>query len=49
MEKIDADLMYEQIVTFTKVVTAIDYAKTEELGTVEPSSFSLLGLFVKEE
>lgn len=39
MEKIDLDLMYEQIETFTEVVTAIDHAKTEELGTVEPSSF----------
>ncbi|QWU17896.1 hypothetical protein SAMN04487895_105337 [Paenibacillus sophorae] len=48
IEKIDLDLMYEQIETFTKVVSAIDHAKTEELGTAEPASFSLLGLLVKE-
>ncbi|AHV96702.1 hypothetical protein [Paenibacillus sabinae] len=30
IEKIDLDLMYEQIETFTEVVTAIDHAKTED-------------------
>jgi len=49
IDKIDLDLIYEQIETFTKVVSAIDIAKTEELGKPEPPSFSLLRLLVKEE
>ncbi|WP_223068616.1 Zn-dependent exopeptidase M28 [Paenibacillus caui] len=49
IDKIDPDLMYEQIETFTKVVSVIDHMKSEELGKPEPASFSFLGWLGKGE
>lgn len=43
IDKLDAEIMYEQIQTFLKVITGIDTIPAEILGKPQKQSYGILG------
>ncbi len=48
LDKLDAEFMYEQIMTFVKLALAVDATPVERLGKTQAPAKGMIGLLVKE-
>ena len=47
IDKLDATLAHQQLLTFARVLKEIDLTPTEQIGAAQPQAFGLLGFVLR--